>query len=383
MRILKVGLFTLDAKSYNYGGLLQEYALFVTVQNLDIDVEVINYDVSSEQNTFSYKRNLKYLSLSKLYRKMHKNVMGNRLVYSTIPNEESRKLFDKFRIENMVFSEKYTYKDLYYLGNLYDGYICGSDQIWNPTYNIPSFFLNFVERSKKIIYAASIGVSDLSRIERNVYEDLLVGLEYISVREESAKKIIEELTHISVEIVLDPTLLLKKEDWLKLISKDEISEPYLFCYYLGENKKKIQAAKRIASKYGLKIISVPFEQCMFSEEEFPTYDKGIGPVEFLNLIYNANFVLTDSFHASVFSIIFDKNFRVFSRDFGKKNMNDRLYTLLKMINRLDLFIMPENIEMVQSNTSCSYDLTLIKELQKMSKEWLKKALYGKDEEKII
>ena len=379
--ILKIGLFTLDARNNNYGGLLQEYALFKTLQKLGYDVEVVDYNLSSELNTFSYKRSLKYLTPDKILKKVQKKVLKKKVVESTIPNKSSRELFAQFRDAYITFSEKCSYRDLKQLNEEYDGFVCGSDQVWNPAYNIPSFFLEFVKDKKKVIYGASLGVSKLSSVEKSTYKALLSDLTSISVREKQGQAIISTLTSQEVKVVLDPTMILGKDEWLKFVKKNKSSQPYIFCYFLGMNSAKIDAAKKFARKNNYKIISIPFEHSDFGEEEFPTYNGGLGPIEFLNLIYNAECILTDSFHASVFSILFNKEFRVFSRNIGKLNMNERLYTLLELIDRMDLFIQPNELDLVSVDENIKYDFSKIEIMRMDSVRWLDNALKAERNEK--
>ncbi len=378
---MRVGLMTLDARNDNYGGLLQEYALFKELVELGYQVEVIDYDISSEHNTFSYKRNLRYLTVDKVINKIQKKILRQKVLESTIPNKVSRELFSKFREQYIVFSDKYTYDNLTKLNSKYDGFVCGSDQIWNPSYNIPSFFLDFVRGNNKVIYGASLGVSTITPTEKKVYKELLRDLKSISVREKEAIEIIRPLTNRKVEVVLDPTMILDRSEWMRFVREDKTRKPYVFCYFLGIDSEKVKVAKEFAEKIGCEIVSVPFEHCPFSEECFPTFHQGMGPLEFLDLIYNARFVLTDSFHASVFSIIFNKDFRVFSRDVGKANMNDRLYTLLDWVDRKDLFIHPDELKSVSVKNSIIYDYSKIEKERIGSIQWLKNALDMKEDDK--
>lgn len=120
------------------------------------------------------------------------------------------------------------------------------------------------------------------------------------------------------------------------------------------------------------MIAVPLDDCNQSEREKGM--EGIGPIEFLNLIYYANFILTDSFHASVFSILYGKNFRVFSRNVGSKNMDDRIHTLLKLIGRESLLIRPKELETSYSNDDLGYNYFQIDEQRVQSLRWLENAL---------
>ena len=313
---MNVGLLTLNAQIYNYGGLLQEYALCKTIEKLGHNAEIINYDVASEWNTFSTKRSIRYISYDKIVRQFGKKLHLESSYASRDLDAKSKRLFDSFREKCMKFSRRYEYSDLNELRNAYDGFVCGSDQIWNPSYNIPSFFLTFVKDKKKVIYAASVGVSSLSRVEKKVYSELLFDLKYISVREEEAKKMLAPLTTNPIEQVLDPTMLLDREEWKRFVKRDTNQKPYLFCYFLGNNKDNTKAARKFAKENDLELIYAPSN--ITNSNESMRYLNGIGPIEFLNLIYNADYILTDSFHASVFSIVYNKPFRVFGRAIGRK-----------------------------------------------------------------
>ena len=367
-----IGLLTLDAQIYNYGGLLLEYALYKTLQKLGHKVEIINYDVGSELNTFSYKRDIKYLSIDKIVRKIAKKVSRKSHYVTKDIDLKSKYLFDSFRCEHLQISQRYFNSDLKEIHSAYDGFVCGSDQIWNPTYNIPSFFLTFVKKKNKVIYAASIGVSSLSRIEKKSYAVLLSDLKYISVREEKAKEMLSPLTSSLIQVVLDPTMILDREEWKKFIRKNSCQRPYVFCYFLGQSEEKSEAAQKYAKENNLELIAVPLDDCNQSEREKGM--EGIGPIEFLNLIYYANFILTDSFHASVFSILYGKNFRVFSRNVGSKNMDDRIHTLLKLIGRESLLIRPKELETSYSNDDLGYNYFQIDEQRVQSLRWLENAL---------
>lgn len=370
---MKIGLFTLDAQIYNYGGLLQEYALYKTLQNIGYDAEIINYNISSELNTFSFKRSIKFLSINKIVRKFVKKFSLKSNFASKAINKESKELFDKFRNDFLQISCRYSNIDLNIVNDAYDAFVCGSDQIWNPSYNVPSFFLTFVQNKNKVIYAASIGVSSLSSIEKERYAVLLSDLKHISVREEEAKKILSPLTSEQIQVVLDPTMLLNRKDWMRLIKKNtSYQKSYIFCYFLGLDKEKMEAAHSYANRNQLELVVVPQDTHNLTEERKNI--KAVGPIEFLNMIYHANFVLTDSFHASVFSIIYGKKFRVFSRNVGSKNMDGRIHTLLKLIGREEFLIKPNELKETYTDDDSNYDYSQITLQQNESLKWLEKAL---------
>lgn len=374
---MRIGILTLNSKSYNYGGLLQEYALMKCVQELGYQAEIIDYDVFSEANTFSYKRNLKYLSVNKITKKILRKIRGNKIKSTTL-TQSSCMLFDEFRKKYLIFSKQYNYKNISQLASVYDCFICGSDQIWNPSCNIPSFFLNFVsENRNRIIYAASIGISKLTNIEKKVYKKLLNEVDYVSVREHSAWELVQPLTEKEVKLVLDPTLLLKKEDWTSIINVKSEYKPYVFYYFLDMNDDKVEAARAFALSNNLQIISTPFKNQQYPEEFFPTYGDGIGPKEFLQLINGACLVLTDSFHASVFSIIFGKQFRVFTRHSGKTDMNSRIHTLLSYIACPHFLITPQELCDVVIDTENTYRMDTLNRQKEESLKWLLNAIEEK------
>ena len=140
------------------------------------------------------------------------------------------------------------------------------------------------------------------------------------------------------------------------------------------SKEKINAASKFAKKNKLKIISIPFANSEISEKEFSTYKEPVGPLEFLELIYNAKIILTDSFHACVFSIMFDRPFRVFSRSNLNTNMDGRLETLLRYINKPEYMIKPDNLDDVEIELNNSYDYSNIDKERKNSIKWLKDAI---------
>lgn len=377
-----IGLLTLDSRSYNYGGLLQEYALQQTIIALGYECEVLDYDHNSEYGMFSYRRSLRYLTPTKIVNRLNKKKKQNCTKTEEIAAiiNSRHKRFDDFRKEYMSFSARLN--DLSSLH--YDGYVCGSDQIWNPEQSRPSFFLDFVgDMNRKTIYAASISRNKLTKEEKRVYKDYLSRLKNVSVRETRAKELIKEIVGGSslngkeVEVVLDPTLLIDKTHWIKIAESEPlIKDKYIFCYFLGIDDAKIKAAKNFAKE--MKIISLPYLLGVynslddgFSKDPFP-----VGPKEFLNLILHAEYILTDSFHASIFSIIFNKKFRVFGRNSCENNMNSRLETLLGYIDHGEYLIDTDKLESSGIEKTDHYDFSKIERSKKMSIMWLRDSIRG-------
>ena len=217
----------------------------------------------------------------------------------------------------------------------FDYFLVGSDQVWNCEFNSFSdiFFLPFADIKKRNAFSASFGFSNIPVDKKEIYKKFLKEMNKVSVREERGKEIIEELTgRKDVEVLLDPTMLIETESWENVSKKpkqlDKIEkEKYILNYFLGKLSEERKAEiERVAKENNCKIINIldkndPFYSC--------------GPSEFLYLEKNAFLVCTDSFHSSVFAILFNTPFVVFNREDSTTKMNSRLDTLLKKFNLQD------------------------------------------------
>lgn len=373
-----VGLLTLDSHSYNYGGVLQEYALCRILEDSGCNVEIINFDQSSEINTFSYKRNLLNLSFTKVAAKAKQKLSSINKIDISKEVSLRHKKFDDFRTSYMKLSKPYIAKNISKSATEYDTLVCGSDQIWNPDFNVPEFFLNFaLEGQKRVIYGASLGCDQLTKRQLRVYKKLMAPLKSISVREDKAKEVLQPISQPTIEVVLDPTLLIEQEQWSELIRiPNQMNSDYIFCYFLDNSLRKQNAAKKVAQEMGLKIATIPYLHDVYevTSECFGDYKlSDVGPQEFLGLISNSRLVLTDSFHATVFSLLFKKDFWTFGRECGSYNMNSRIITLLQYFDLLDRFV---KIDEDCSKKCCRYDLKYEKiELQKVkSLSFLKESI---------
>ena len=215
----------------------------------------------------------------------------------------------------------------------YDYYVVGSDQVWNPHHGKLKDLdlLVGIEESKRIAYAASIGIDELPHNVKDKAKREWLKFKAISVREDKGKKIIEELTgRNDVQVSLDPTMLLASEEWSKLAKRPKQlkTDKYILNYFLGElSEQRKNEIERIARENDCEIINI-------LDKNGPFYETG--PSEFLYLEQNAFLICTDSFHSSVFSILFNRPFIVFNREDINKSMNSRIDTLIntfKLTNR--------------------------------------------------
>ncbi|MBP5371196.1 MAG: polysaccharide pyruvyl transferase family protein [Bacteroidales bacterium] len=244
----------------------------------------------------------------------------------------SNELFDKFNLEYIHRTELQQISDRNSWKDKYDLLIIGSDQVWNPNV-IDEVYVGEGTGIKRIIsYAASIGREYVSDYEANYIVGHIEKMDAISVREQSAKRILENAgLRKSVEVVVDPTMLLTREDWDEVAAQRVIKDPYVFVYSFSDCKFKQTIVDFFAAK-GIKVYFIPYAKRVWNSYDGkspmePLYD--VGPREFLSLIKNAEMVFTDSFHGAVLSIIFNKPFYVFERNKkGKTSMNTRLSDLL-------------------------------------------------------
>lgn len=219
----------------------------------------------------------------------------------------------------------------------YDAFLCGSDQLWLP-HNLGSHFytLEFAPDSKpKIAYATSFGVSQIPKFQKKRTAKYLNRFQYLSTREITGKKIIKELIGTEVKVVSDPTLLFDREGWLKIIhDKTIIDTPYIYCYLLGTNPEHRRAALELSKIKGIKIVTTPFLD-NFVEEDMNFGDIQLFDLDssdFVNLVRHAEYVLTDSFHGTVFSILNQKRFLTFNRfAAGTNSRNSRIDSLCTIL----------------------------------------------------
>lgn len=344
----KIGIITI-IDNENCGNRLQNYALQKAINDLGYTAITIKNDklLNSPENYF-----LNYLR----YIKKRLTVTMNKKKY---------KQFYDFN-KNIVFTTKnYTCKTKT-LNKKFQYFIVGSDQVWKPTRKRLSYMdlLEFADNNKKISYAASFGIDKIdidaqSKIKRN-----LPTFKSISVREEAGRKIIENVTNLKdIKVVLDPTLLLNQTEWVKLEKNpfNEEKKDYLLTYFLGN--ENMEYIKKYCKENQLELI------------EFNNSKNNYGPAQFLYLIHHAKIILTDSFHGSVFSIIFNKPFLVFERKelVNNNNMNSRIETLLNTFN-LTQQKFTGKIDQNAYNIEYSKVNMILLQKQKESKEFLENAL---------
>ena len=292
----------------NYGSLLQSYATQEAIKKIGHESEIINYTRYEER----YENLANTLVKGK---KWDKNIIL-RTIYKFIQTPNYAKMYKKFKQykKNFLSETQMEYGSIEELKRNVpeaDVYCSGSDQIWGAigTANYDeSYFLEFVQEKKCIAYASSFGKTELNVDLKNNLNRLLKKYEHILVREQSAKDILINNNIKNVEQVLDPTLLLSNEEWEELAKRSnvKINERYILVYQLHDNKEFDKYAKKFAKTKKMKLlrISPSLYHIIRSGKLIYLPDQ----YEFLNYFLNAEYILTDSFHATVFSIIFNKKF---------------------------------------------------------------------------
>lgn len=337
----KVGLAVCyDTK--NFGSQLQVLATIKKVENLEYETEIIRYK-KKVTPTFIVQTIPRLFNVSFIKAKLHSKNKRKQI-------EKHPDIAKNVSIRNSKFNkfvEKYfTNLSKPYEGweNLvresamnYDAFLCGSDQLWLPN-NLGSHFytLEFAPDNKpKIAYATSFGVSQIPDRQKKATAKYLNRFQQLSTRELAGQKIIKELTGKTAQVVCDPTLLFDAEGWEKMLPKKKVvEEPYVFCYFLGTNEGHRKIANEFKNKTGLKLVTCPFldnyVECDLNFGDIQLFD--IDAADFVNLIRHAEYILTDSFHGSVFSILNHKKFMTFNRfNAGANSRNSRIDSLCTLL----------------------------------------------------
>ncbi|MDE6252659.1 MAG: polysaccharide pyruvyl transferase family protein [Lachnospiraceae bacterium] len=366
----------------NYGGILQAYALRKYIEDLGYDAKVIDYAWVQSDILHTNNDNFKFVKvLKRKFNTLISLIKKYMQIYYFKSGKIRNRKFEEFREKQFKTTEFVNKDSINKLSEKYDFYIAGSDQVWNPMWFDPNFFLAFVGKDKrKIAYAASIGVSKLSEYAERKMKPLIDDFYAVSLREEQGVQMINRFSATEAVNVLDPTLLLTEKQWDNVNTNLAIKDKYIFCYFLGGNKENRALAEKVAKKYGLKIVSLP---CVadISYEEFKWGDIRIfdaGPAEFIGLVDNSEFVITDSFHGTIFSIIKQKKFVVLKRNLmeNSSSMNSRVVNLLKMVGLESRLV--SRIDKIEEvlNKDIDYDTVemRIDAKRKQSEDFLVKAL---------
>lgn len=332
---MKIGILTLSA-SDNCGSLLQSYALQHVLRERGHDVEIINFITPVSKKM--------YRVFHPGYIKSPSKFIGQLIQYRNLLNQKLD--YEKFRQDHLLLSPT-IYKsedELKELDGVYDTVVCGSDQIWNVYMRDfdKAFLLSWCNKTKRIAYAASLG-----ELKNRSLKDLIkCGFEFekflsVSIRERSGKEKFQKEFGKEVKVCLDPTLLLKGEEWKKLIGRFEApEEEFIFYYsYSYQNNQKNIMVRKFAKLTGLPVYVINSSRWIDGKEKkfgFHRFKKS-GPEAFLDLMAHCKYALVESFHGVIFSYVFQKEFW-FLED--EEDPDDRIYDLLETIDAQDRVMHP-------------------------------------------
>lgn len=323
---MKIGILTFHRAS-NFGAVLQNYALTSYLNKSGCQCETIDY--RSEY-------------LEKYYQPFHMKSASPKKLAAAFLNAPIRKIrknrYETFRNTYIPLSEPVTEKTIERISDAYDMFVFGSDQIWNPslTGNDMNYLGKFVEDPAKLAsYASSFGRTAVPEALKNQYQELLSRFNQTAVREESAGALYHSLTSKNAHVVMDPVFLLTKEEWGRLAAVKDRQKKYILVYHLKGRQTKVNSyADYLAKQTGLPIIDVQGWVKKYPKNVHPRYWDS--PNDFLGWIQNAEYVVTDSFHCTAFSVIFQKKFWAVTESAREENATrvGNLLNKLHLLNRL-------------------------------------------------
>lgn len=375
-----IGIITI-VKVNNYGAELQAFALQHKLKLMGYKAEIIDYlfykhphhkkeTCSKPFYPYPLKKRIKEWLLPKIE------------FIKSLPHrtewKERQKGFESFHQRYTQFSTTcyHSYSELYNNPPQYDVYCVGSDQVWNPGCytNLNPYFLSFApENKRKISYASSFGTSKLPQIVVPQYNKLLNGLDYISVREEAGINIVKETANRTAIKVADPTLLLNQKEWRAIAKYDKVpKERYILLYVLKDSEYIKEQAKKIAKDKGIKVVRIckgAFKQDKNSDHIINITDAA--PDDFLGLFDKAEMVLTNSFHGTVFSILFQKEFYTII-----KRETDNNSRQISLLNTLGIDRIKYEDEQFKENPLLNWDAinTNLENYRKLSENYILKAI---------
>lgn len=361
----KIGIITI-VRTNNYGAELQAFALQQKLALLGYKTEVIdflyfkhrNHKRSKGSDPIVKKRFPSRIKEHILYRIVSPLVEMLMPIFHHKTKDRIRN-FRAFRENNISFSKTYrSQRELYSAKLNYDIFMVGSDQVWNPFSgtSLSPYFLTFAPKdARKISYGSSFGVSEIDDLYKDKYNQYLNNLDKISVREKQAVKLVRKLSERDSTWVLDPTLLLTKEEWSQFELPSKTTDPQIILLYqLTSSETIVELAQKIHKKTGLPVKRICKRSFLHKKDPNIENILDVGPAQFLSLYSKAVFVVTNSFHGTAFSVNFTVPF--FSVISKARNNNSRIESFLELV-RLENRIVYEGTEIENIDIESPLDFT--------------------------
>ena len=355
---MKIGILTFHRAS-NYGAVLQTYAINKIIKSLGADVSIVDYRCQEVEESHLPKYLIKRRGLIKGIIHLPAKIM-------------KFMCFEGFRKRHIITTKKYSRLNIKETAAEFDKFIVGSDQVWNDKLSgfDTSYLLDFANPVQKYSYACSFGFSVFPDIYKKKYLELLKDFRCISVREMSGKNLLAE-NNLTARVDLDPTLLLSESEWKKLEQKPQIDKKYILIYTVNLPVKLLDVARELSKRTGLQIVYLNNEHLANRDIYHKRYSS---PEEFIGFFSNAEYILTNSFHGTAFSIIFKKKFLVELNTRIKFNLRSRdfLYEC-----GLEQCILQDNFDISTFQNVINWDTVYahIENLRKQSLTYLKKIIY--------
>lgn len=320
----------------NFGTKLQALAMQTAVRNLGHETEIINFRFKDKGNPIksvlfcdALRYRLEGRKNAKAIAAHPEVVEGGKLISAA---------YNRFVEERLHLSEPCDLlSEAREIARKYTHVVCGSDQIWLPSHILLDFYtLNFVpEGVKRVAYAPSFGVSQVSPFMRGDYRRFLERLDVVTAREDRGVELVKELSGRDCPMVVDPTLLLTREQWDETLNTTQYQDeaPYVFAYLLGDNPEHRRLAREYADKMGYRLVMPHLYKYSPVDEQYADeIPYGMSPEDFVARIASAKAVFTDSFHGSVFSLLYGRELYVMERfaKGSKGSTNSRIYSLLRL-----------------------------------------------------
>lgn len=346
----KIGIVTWCKWNDNYGTILQAYALFTYIKAVGYMPQIL--DDAHISSSYARQKYGKIRSID-IYRKFLKKLRESMFSSDIFEkNCAKRELFNSFLKRKLIhyYRQGIDYDHLSSIEKHFDAFICGSDQIWTPDINFfdPYYFLSFVTKKPQIAYAPSIGRSSYPEELIPEIKNMLKDFKHISIREKSAANYLSEAIGRDVTACVDPTLLLDADRWIHdfKITAQEKRGDYVLFYFLGQGRWYKKTTVDYCRNKGLKTMVLPMRKEDAELGDMMSYPDMSG---FLSLIYNAHYIITDSFHGMMFSIIFRKQFMICARfnDGDTISQNSRIEDFCSRINLTGRYVKsPDEIDTV-------------------------------------
>lgn len=362
---MKIGIFTFFQT--NYGAVLQAFALqYYLQQEHDADVEIIDFTTPNHLLDHKVIKKQKTRNLIKIIAYYFFSLIHYRQIKKRISRTwEFKKLYFKFTrrystIEDVL--NNFPQKDIY---------ITGSDQVFNPNARyVPVYYLNFKKgNSKKIAYAPSFGISEFTDEITNKIAAYVNDFDFLSCRESVGAEYLSKLTGKSIPVVVDPVLLIDEDQWAKVAVEPNYKKEYIFIYDLNGADALIKIAKDIQKNTGLPIVCLTGNRMKIYSVNKQIYDAG--PAEFVGWIKCAKYIVTDSFHGTMFSLIFKKQFFTY---IALEKTSSRIRNILREVNLSNRIITKQSLAEFDFKSYNNIQDILLDEIVRNSKLYIKEAL---------